>query len=131
MIKEDKSPIYDVISQFVDSDNSLLSMIGKRMKKWDANVGRHSREPMFLCDWGRTSMSWSTVENLKIELGDGEDHVDGGTNASMFDGFLNDYMKGTVTKNDQYILGVFVDRCFIPIADKETFDKIWEKISED
>lgn len=128
MICEEKSQTKDILKLFIDGENSMLSMIAKRLQKWDINAGRHSREPMFLCDWGRKTMSWSTIDNLKIELGNGEDHIDGGTNVSMFDGFLDDYIKGTVTKNDQYILGVFIDRCFIPIPNKEIFDTIWEKL---
>lgn len=128
MITEDKSELQDTIKSFIDGEDSMLSMIAKRIQKWDINSGRNSRKPMFLCDWGRTSMGWSTIDNLKIELGDGEDHIDGATNVSMFDGFLTEYMSGKTTKNDQYILGVFMDRCFIPIPNKEIFDKIWEKL---
>ena len=29
----------------------------------------------------------------------------------------------------RYIIGVFLDRCFIPIINKETYDNIIEKIS--
>jgi len=121
--------IMSIFKDFKDGEDSMLSMIAKRMMKWDANTGKHSREPMFLCDWNRQTMGWSTVENLQIELGDNEGHIDGGTNYKLFDGFLKDYMSGTTTDNDQYILGVFIDRCFIPIPDKETFEKIWSKIS--
>ena len=128
-INETKDDLVMTIAKnFKDGDNSILSMIAKRMMKWDANTGKHSREPMFLCDWNRQTISWATVESLQIELGDGEGHVDGGTNYKLFDGFLKEYMSGETTPNDQYILGVFIDRCFIPIPDKETFDKIWEKI---
>lgn len=126
--EQDKKELKFVSDLFKNESNSMLSMIAKRIEKWDINAGRHSREPMFLCDWNRNSMGWSTVDNLKIELGDGQDHIDGGTNASMFDGFLTDYLSGKTTKNDQYILGVFVDRCFIPIPDKDTFEQIWQKL---
>ena len=122
--------IMSIFKDFKDGKDSMLSMIAKRMMKWDANTGKHSREPMFLCDWNRQTISWSTVENLQIELGDNEGHIDGGTNYKLFDGFLKEYMSGETTPNDQYILGVFIDRCFIPIPDKETFDKIWNKIAE-
>jgi hypothetical protein len=40
-------------------------------------------------------------------------------------------MSGEKTPNDQYVLGVFIDRCFIPIPDKETFDKIWDKLNQE
>lgn len=130
MILEDqeKTQLRFVSDLFKNEGNSMLSMIAKRIEKWDLNTSRNSRKPMFLCDWNRTSMGWSTVDNLKIELGDGEDHIDGATNASMFDGFLTDYLSGKVTENDQYILGVFVDRCFIPIPNKETFENIWQRL---
>ena len=39
-------------------------------------------------------------------------------------------MAGKKTKNEQYILGVFMDRCFIPIPDQSTFEKIWKKVAE-
>ena len=117
-----------VIGQFKDGEDTMLSMIAKRIEKWDANSGAHSREPMFLCDFNRQSMSWTTIGTLTIELGDGEGHIDGGTNYKMFDGFLDDYMSGKTTTNDQYILGVFMDRCFIPIPNKEVFENIWNKI---
>ena len=47
----------------------------------------------------------------------------------LYDGFLNDYCSRKKTKNSKYILGVFIDRCFIPILDKETFDKIWNSVN--
>lgn len=119
-----------IFKDFKDGEDSMLSMIAKRMMKWDANNGKHSREPMFLCDWNFSTMAWSTIDNLEIELGDNEGHIDGGTNKNMFDGFLKEYMAGKKTRNEQYILGVFMDRCFIPIPDKETFEKIWKKIAE-
>ena len=120
-----------IFKDFKDGEDSMLSMIAKRMMKWDANSGKHSREPMFLCDWNHQTISWATVESLQIELGDGEDHIDGGTNYKLFDGFLKEYISGETTPNDQYILGVFIDRCFIPILNKDTFEKIWKKISKE
>lgn len=119
-----------IFKDFKDGEDSMLSMIAKRMMKWDANNGKHSREPMFLCDWNRQTISWATVESLQIELGDNEGHIDGGTNYKLFDGFLKEYMSGETTPNDQYILGVFMDRCFIPIPDRSTFEKIWKKVAE-
>lgn len=127
-IQESKNE--SIITMFKDGDDTILSMIAKRMMKWDANNGKHSQEPMFLCDWNRKTISWSTIENLQIELGDGEGNIDGGTNINMFDGFLKEYLSGETTKNDQYILGVFIERCFIPIPDKETFEKIWDKLTK-
>ena len=118
-----------VLYQFKDSEDQMLSMIAKRMMKWDANSSKYSQKPMFLCDWNRQTMAWSTIESLQIELGDGEENVDGGTNYKLFDGFLKEYISGETTKNDQYILGVFIDRCFIPILDKETFEKIWVSLT--
>ena len=118
-----------ITSKFKDSEETILSMIAKRVDKWDANIGRYSREPMFLCDWNRQSIGWSTISSLQIELGDGDENIDGGTNYKMFDGFLTDYLSGKVTENDQYILGVFIDRCFIPITDKNAFEKIWVELT--
>lgn len=130
-INEAKEDLLMSISKdFKDGEDSMLSMIAKRMMKWDANNGKYSREPMFLCDWNRQTISWATVESLQIELGDNEGHIDGGTNYKLFDGFLKEYMSGETTPNDQYILGVFMDRCFIPIPDKGTFEKIWKKVAE-
>ena len=128
MITESK--YLSTLSTFKDGENSILSMIAKRIEKWDANSGKHSREPMFLCDWNRTSMSWSTISNLQIELSDDNEETDSvkETNKNQFDGFLQEYIRGEKTPNDQYILGVFIDRCFIPIMNKETFDQIWNKI---
>lgn len=119
-----------ILSSFKDGDDQMLSMIVKRIDKWDANSGKHSREPMFLCDWNRNTMAWSTIASLQIELGDNEGHIDGGTNYKLFDGFLKEYMSGETTPNDQYILGVFMDRCFIPISNKETFEKMWDKLTK-
>ena len=130
-INEAKEDLLMSISKdFKDGEDSMLSMIAKRMMKWDANNGKYSRKQMFLCDWNRQTISWATVESLQIELGDNEGHIDGGTNYKLFDGFLKEYMSGETTPNDQYILGVFMDRCFIPIPDKSTFEKIWKKVAE-
>ena len=130
-INEAKEDLLMSISKdFKDGEDSMLSMIAKRMMKWDANNGKYARKPMFLCDWNRQTISWATVESLQIELGDNEGHIDGGTNYKLFDGFLKEYMSGETTPNDQYILGVFMDRCFIPIPDKSTFEKIWKKVAE-
>ena len=68
---------------------------------------------------------------MNIEVGDEKGHTDGAKNAGTFDGFLKEYMSGEKTPNEQYVLGVFVDRCFIPIPDKETFDKIWNKLNQE
>ena len=35
------------------------------------------------------------------------------------------------TTNGKYILGLFIDRCFIPIPNKETFEKIWDKLNKE
>ena len=126
---EESSKVFNsLVKSFVNGDDSILSMIAKRMEKWDANNGKHSREPMFLCDWNRQTLGWSTIENLQIELGDGEGHIDGGTNYKLFDGFLKEYISGETTNNDQYILGVFMERCFLPIFDKNTFESIWNEL---
>lgn len=119
-----------IFSIFKDGENSMLSMIAKRIEKWDANSGKHSQEPMFLTDINFSSMSWATIDSLNIEVGDPNNSTDNSKNVGLYDGFLTEYISGTKTKNEQYILGVFIDRCFIPIPDKETFDKIWNKLNK-
>ena len=129
MINEGKNE--SIFSIFKTGDDSLLSMIAKRIEKWDANSGKHSQEPMFLCDFDRAQISWATLDQMNIEVGDEKGHTDGAKNVGTFDGFLKEYYSGESTKNNQYILGVFIDRCFIPIPDKDTFDKIWDKLNKD
>ncbi len=129
MINEGKNE--SIFSIFKNGDDSLLSMIAKRIEKWDANSGKHSQEPMFLCDFDREQISWATLDQMNIEVGDEKGHTDGAKNVGTFDGFLKEYYSGESTKNNQYILGVFIDRCFIPIPDKDTFDKIWDKLNKD
>jgi hypothetical protein len=129
MINEGKNE--SIFSIFKNGDDSLLSMIAKRIEKWDANSGKHSQEPMFLCDFDREQISWATLDQMNIEVGDEKGHTDAAKNVGTFDGFLKEYYSGESTKNNQYILGVFIDRCFIPIPDKDTFDKIWDKLNKD
>jgi hypothetical protein len=129
MINEGKNE--SIFSIFKNGDDSLLSMIAKRIEKWDANSGKYSRDPMFLCDFDREQISWATLDQMNIEVGDEKGHTDGAKNVGTFDGFLKEYYSGESTKNNQYILGVFIDRCFIPIPDKDTFDKIWDKLNKD
>lgn len=129
MINEGKKDTF--FSMFKDDGNSMLSMIAKRIENWDKNSGKHSQEPMFLCDWNFQQISWATLEQMNIEVGDEKGHTDGAKNVGTFDGFLKEYMSGEKTPNEQYVLGVFVDRCFIPIPDKEIFDKIWDKLNQE
>jgi len=119
-----------IISMFKDGENSMLSMIAKRIEKWDANSGKHSQEPMFLTDINFSSMAWATLDSLNIEVGNPNNSTDNSKNIGLYDGFLTEYMSGKKTKNEQYILGVFIDRCFLPIPDKDTFDKIWNKLNK-
>lgn len=120
--------LFDILAQFKNQDNNILSMIAKRIEKWDANKGEYSQDPMFLCDYGHKSISWETVGTLSINLGDQNENEDA-RNYRLFDGFLTEYITGKTTKHDQYILGIFIDRCFIPIFDKDSFDKIWNKLA--
>lgn len=120
--------LLNLLLPFKNQANSIMSMIAKRIEKWDANKGEHSQSPMFLCDYNRKSISWETVDTLSINLGDNDEDVDA-RNFKMFDGFLTEYLSGKMTENDQYILGVFIERCFIPIFDKDGFEKIWNKLS--
>ena len=129
MINEGKEQ--SVISMFKDGDDSMLSMIAKRIENYDKNSGKHSQEPMFLTDENFNFMGWSRVDILKTEVGDPNNSTDKSQLVGLYDGFLNEYVSHKSTKNEKYILGVFIDRCFIPIPDKETFDKIWEKLSKE
>ena len=85
-------------------------------------------KPMFLVDDGFQYISWETVDVLNTEVGDPNNSTDESKNIGLYDGFLKEYLAGKKTNNEKYILGVFIDRCFIPILNKETFDKIWDKI---
>jgi len=129
MINEGKEQ--SIISMFKDGENSMLSMIAKRIENYDKNSGKHSQEPMFLTDENFNFMGWSRVDILKTEVGDPNNSTDKSQLVGLYDGFLNEYISHKSTKNEKYILGVFIDRCFIPIPDKETFDKIWEKLSKE
>lgn len=129
MINEGKKDTF--FSMFKDDGNSMLSMIAKRIENYDKNSGKHSQEPMFLTDENFKFMSWSRVDILKTEVGDPNNSTDKSQLVGLYDGFLNEYISHKSTKNEKYILGVFVDRCFIPIPDKETFDKIWNKLNQE
>ena len=129
MINEGKEQ--SIISMFKDGENSMLSMIAKRIENYDKNSGKHSQEPMFLTDENFNFMGWSRVDILKTEVGDPNNSTDKSQLVGLYDGFLNEYVSHKSTKNEKYILGIFIDRCFIPIPDKETFDKIWEKLSKE
>ena len=129
MINEGKEQ--SIISMFKDGENSMLSMIAKRIENYDKNAGKHSQEPMFLTDENFNFMSWTRIDMLKTEVGDPNNSTDKSQLVGLYDGFLNEYVSHKSTKNEKYILGVFIDRCFIPIPDKETFDKIWEKLSKE
>lgn len=119
-----------IMSLFKDGEDSMLSMIAKRIEKWDANSGKHSREPMFLTDENFNYISWTRIDMLNTEVGDPSNSTDNSKLVGTYDGFLKEYLSHESTKNEKYILGVFVDRCFIPIPDKETFNKIWNKLDK-
>ena len=129
MINEGKKE--SIFSMFKDGENSMLSMIAKRIENWDKNSGKHSQEPMFLTDENFKFMNWSRIDILKTEVGDPNNSTDNSQLIGLYDGFLNEYISKTSTKNEKYILGIFIDRCFIPIPDKETFDKIWEILNKE
>ena len=114
-----ESKTIDTIKKtFINGDSSLLSMIFKRISKWDENSGRYSREPMFLVDYNLESLSWVRLDLLNTDIDSNNMNYD------YYDGFLTEYLNKTSTQNNQYILGVFLDRCFIPIPDKTTFEEI-------
>ena len=129
MINEGKKE--SIFSMFKDGENSMLSRIAKRIENWDKNSGKHSQEPMFLTDENFKFMNWSRIDILKTEVGDPNNSTDNSQLIGLYDGFLNEYISKTSTKNEKYILGIFIDRCFIPIPDKETFDKIWEILNKE
>ena len=112
-----------IISSFKNGKDSIMSMIAKRIENYDKNDRKRSRDIMFLTNETFTSIAWSSVDILNTEIDDNNKLVD------LYDGFLNDYCSRKKTKNSKYILGVFIDRCFIPIFDKETFDKIWNSVN--
>lgn len=112
-----------IISSFKNGKDSIMSMIAKRIENYDKNDHKRARDIMFLTNEMFTSIAWSSVDILNTEIDDNNKLVD------LYDGFLNDYCSRKKTKNSKYILGVFIDRCFIPIFDKETFDKIWNSVN--
>lgn len=112
-----------IISSFKNGKDSIMSMIAKRIENYDKNDRKRARDIMFLTNETFTSIAWSSVDILNTEIDDNNKLVD------LYDGFLNDYCSRKKTKNSKYILGVFIDRCFIPIFDKETFDKIWNSVN--
>ena len=112
-----------IISSFKNGKDSIMSMIAKRVENYDKNDRKRARDIMFLTNETFTSIAWSSVDILNTEIDDNNKLVD------LYDGFLNDYCSRKKTKNSKYILGVFIDRCFIPILDKETFDKIWNSVN--
>lgn len=112
-----------IISSFKNGKDSIMSMIAKRIENYDKNDRKRARDIMFLTNETFTSIAWSSIDILNTEIDDNNKLVD------LYDGFLNDYCSRKKTKNSKYILGVFIDRCFIPIFDKETFDKIWNSVN--
>ena len=112
-----------IISSFKNGKDSIMSMIAKRIENYDKNDRKRARDIMFLTNETFTSIAWSSVDILNTEIDDNNKLVD------LYDGFLNDYCSRKKTKNSKYILGVFIDRCFIPIFDKETFDKTWNSVN--
>lgn len=112
-----------IISSFKNGKDSIMSMIAKRIENYDKNDRKRARDIMFLTNETFTNIAWSSIDILNTEIDDNNKLVD------LYDGFLNDYCSRKKTKNSKYILGVFIDRCFIPIFNKETFDKIWNSVN--
>lgn len=113
-----------IINNFKNGEDSVISMIVKRIENYDKNERKRARDIMFLTDTGLSFIAWSSIDILNTEIDDNRKSVD------LYDGFLNDYCSKKKTKNSKYILGVFIDRCFIPIFDKEAFDKIWNIVNK-
>ena len=112
-----------IISSFKNGKDSIMSMIAKRIENYDKNDRKRARDIMFLTNETFTSIAWSSVDILNTEIDDNNKLVD------LYDGFLNDYCSRKKTKNSKYILGVFIDRCFIPIFFFFFFDKIWNSVN--
>lgn len=114
-----------IINNFKNGEDSVISMIVKRIENYDKNERKRSRDIMFLTDHNLSFISWSSIDILNTEIDDNNNK-----SVDLYDGFLNDYCSKKKTKNSKYILGVFIDRCFIPIFDKEAFDKIWNIVNK-
>ena len=123
IINESKT-IDSGLLEFKDGSDSVVSMIVKRMEIWDGNKTPTSRLPMFLVSENHEAIRWVQKKYLTTPK-------DSGETVETYDGYLKEYLMKKNTPNDCYILGVFVDRCFIPIPDKETFDKIWDKLNKE
>jgi len=126
MINEGKKE--SILSMFKDGEDSMLSMIAKRIENWDKNSGRWSQDPMFLTDENFNFMGWTRVNLLNTDITHNGKEL---KNVDLYDGFLKEYISKKETANGKYILGLFIDRCFIPIPDKETFEKIWDKLNKE
>ena len=51
-----------------------------------------------------------------------------GETVERYDSYLKEYLSSQKSSSDGYILGVFMDRCFIPITNRESYQKIIEMI---
>ena len=93
-----------IINNFKNGEDSVISMIVKRIENYDKNDRKRSRDIMFLTDENLSFIAWSSIDILNTEIDDNRKSVD------LYDGFLNDYCSKKKTKNSKYILGVFIDR---------------------
>ena len=116
----------NVLSILKNSGNEILDMILDRIEKYDSNKGKHSREPMFLTAHN-TMLGWTRTELLSEELNiQKDDQI-----INLYEGgYLSEYVSKKQSKYDQYILGVFIERCFIPIFDEDGFKKIYVKLNK-
>ena len=120
IINESKT-IDSGLLEFKDGSDSVVSMIVKRMEIWDGNKTPTSRLPMFLVSENHEAIRWVQKKYLTTPK-------DSGETVETYDGYLKEYLMKKNTPNDCYILGVFVDRCFIPIINQETYNNILERI---
>ena len=118
IINESKN---NTLSDFKDGSDSIISMIVKRMEIWDANKTPTARIPMFLVDENRETINWTQQKYLTMSKESGE-------TVERYDSYLKEYLSSQKSSGDGYILGVFIDRCFIPITNRESYQKIIEMI---
>lgn len=116
LINESKdNKIIDVFKK-EESDGSLIVAVAKKIQKWDANKNAFSRDPMFLIRTSKGSLEWHRYEGLQHSVDDNE-----------FSVFLEDAFNRA---KEKAILGVFVDRCFLPICNIDEFNKVWNQLTK-
>lgn len=117
IIKESKDDekIIDIFKK-EDTNGSMIVSIAKKIQRWDANKNAFSRDPMFLIRTSKGALEWQRYEGIQHAVDDNE-----------FKTFLEDSFNHV---KEKAILGVFVDRCFLPICTEEEFNKVWNQISK-